>query len=78
MGDAGASSTTGLAACSGLGDHGSGESACWLSMVRRHTARGGGIGGGRGGASDGVTDMDCSLSMALSFTRSSSANLKMC
>ena len=34
MGDACASSTAGLAARSGLGDRGGGDSGCWFSMVR--------------------------------------------
>ena len=60
MGDADASSTTGLAARVGLGDHCGGESTCWLSMDRRRTARGGGTGCGRGG--DATADKDGSLS----------------
>ena len=43
-----ASSTTGLAARSGLGDRGSGElAACWSSMGRRRTASGGSTGAGQ-------------------------------
>ena len=79
LGDAPGSAT---AARSGLGDRGGGDSGCWFSMVRRRTARGGGIGGGRGGGRGGdgdcVADKDDSLSTALSYRCSSSANLNMC
>ena len=56
MGDAGASSTTGLAAPSELGDRGDGDSGGRLSIVRLRTARAGGIGGGRGGRRGGDSD----------------------
>ena len=79
-GDPGASSTTGLAARSGLGDRCCGDlAACWSSMGRRRTARGGGRGGGTGGGrgddGDGVADKDRSLSLSTStsWRRSSSA-----
>ena len=82
MGSAGPSSTTGLVARSNLGNRGGGDSACWLSMVRRRTARGRGIGGGRGGGrggdGDGVADKDALLPTALLCRRFSSANLNMC
>ena len=48
MGDACASPTTRLAARSRLGDRGGWGSGCWVSMVRRHSARGGGTSAGRG------------------------------
>ena len=45
----GVCSTTGLAARSGLGYHGGGDSGCWFSMVRRRTLRGAGGGVGKCG-----------------------------
>ena len=85
MGDACASSTTGLAAHSWLGDRGGGDSGGRLSIVRRRTARGGGIGcwrgGGRGCYRDGIADKDCSLSFstATSSRRSpSTTNFALC
>ena len=58
-GDPGASSTTGLAARSGLGDRCCGDlAACWSSMGRRRTARVGGTGGRPGTGGRGGDDGD--------------------